>query len=100
MKATCTIERTIDLSPIVVRQQVSNVEVHKQDLPILLAILREYRWDILGTYDGYKVVFNGYDQIKRVETKGLLGTAKVIPAYDILSRMLQIDKTNGVNIHL
>jgi hypothetical protein len=37
-------------------------------LDVLCKLIRKHRYDIWGTFDGYKVITNGYGQLKEIQT--------------------------------
>lgn len=50
-----------------------------QGLDMLLGLIRNYRYELFGTFDSYKVITNGYGQFKEVQfSHGKAMKAKII----------------------
>lgn len=54
-------------------------------MSIFSKLLRKYRYEILGTYAGYKVICNGYGAFKRIEIED-----KVIKQQEIMRKLKAI----------
>jgi len=57
---------------------------------LLSDFIRDNRWEMLGTFDGFKIITNGYGEFKRVETTGMLQEVKHIDKTEIFSKMQEL----------
>lgn len=39
----------------------------QQALDVLCALIRKNRWELFGTFEGYRIITNGYGQFKEVQ---------------------------------
>ena len=58
-----------------------------QCMKILSDLIKKYRWDIMNTFDGYKIITNGYGQFKQLETSGQLSEKQTFPAKFVFSKL-------------
>jgi len=55
-------------------------------LKILGMVIRHYRWELFGTFEGYSVITNGYKQLKYIE----INSGKIFSCNEIFSKLSQI----------
>ncbi len=54
-------------------------------MKIFSKLLKKYRWEILGTFDTYKIICNGYGGFKRIEID-----ERIIEKQEIVWRLKEI----------
>ena len=61
-------------------------------MAILCDLIKKNKWEILKTFDGYKICTNGYGDFKYIETAGIMDEEKVIKAATIYAKLEHILK--------
>ena len=62
--------------------------INREDaLKVLSGLIRENRWELFGTCEGYKIITNGYGQFKEVQ----FSHGNPVKAETIFNKLLQLD---------
>ena len=61
-------------------------EHRKRAMALTASLIRKHRWDLFGTFAGYRIITNGYGQFKHVELDTNRLTATQI--FDKLERLI------------
>ena len=62
--------------------------INREDaLDVLSGLIRENRWELFGTCEGYKIITNGYGQFKEVQ----FSHGNPVKAETIFNKLLQLD---------
>lgn len=64
-----------------------NYEIQRLAIKSLYKFIREYRFEILGNYQGYKIIHNGYGIFKYIENEN-----KIIPAKIVFKKIKEVYK--------
>lgn len=72
------------------KQRLAKVHHVHKCFKILSDLIRKHRYDLLGTYGGYRIINNGYGEFKYVEIVGDFSEKKNIPASTVLRKLKEI----------
>ncbi len=59
----------------------------KKAMEVLKRIVRENRFSLLGTNDGYQIIVNGYGFFKEIRTSGDLAKPMIIQPCELFNRI-------------